>query len=599
MGLIPQSVIDEVLARTDILQVVQQYVTLKRAGVNYKGLCPFHNEKTPSFNVHPGKGIYKCFGCGAGGNVIGFLMEIEGWSFPESVRHLAEREGVEIPEESDEEREEARKRREAKKAYFRVMQLSQSFYEENLWSDRGRAARQYLQERGVDDETARAFGLGYAPDGWQNLLDHLADNGVPPSWTERAGLALRRRSADGFYDRFRHRIIFPVVDIWGNTLAFGGRVFAANDDGPKYINSSETRYYVKGEHLYGLYPAKQAIQKAEYAILVEGNFDVISLYAAGIQNVVAPMGTAVTDRQARLLGRYCRRVVVAFDGDDAGREATLRCLPALENADIEGRVIRFDDGEDPDTFVRDSGPVALQTLADDADEIVAWALDRALPPAEGGDVRENLAGLEAAGEILGNVKNDVVRRRYAEEISRRLAIEPRLLNEYIKRPRSMGTKIREAVAAAERPLELEPAEFGVLAVLLDRPEWLDGFLSEEYDKLLSSAELADFLHHAADYRSETGRFDAAVLLEHIDEPAFARVVRDALVADELYTEEKARQWYEDCVRSLKRNWANRTLRNILRELETTDFLEERERFEVLNEKKIEVEQFIRSMEVAE
>lgn len=599
MGLIPQSVIDEILARTDILQVVQQYVTLKRAGVNYKGLCPFHNEKTPSFNVHPGKGIYKCFGCGAGGNVIGFLMELEGWSFPEAVRHLAEREGVEIPEETDEEREEARQRRSAKKAYLRVMELAQNFYEDNLWSDRGRAARQYLQERGVDDETARTFGLGYAPDGWQNLLDHLADNDIPPAWVQRAGLALQRRSKDGFYDRFRHRIVFPVVDIWGNTLAFGGRVFAANDDGPKYINSSETRFYVKGEHLYGLHPAKKAIQDAEYAILVEGNFDVISLYAAGVQNVIAPMGTAVTDRQARLLGRYCRKVVVAFDGDDAGRKATVRCLPALESADVEGRVIRFDDGEDPDTFVRDAGPEALRSLAESADEIVAWALDRVLPAAERGDVRQNLAGLEAAGEILGQVKNDVVRRRYAEEISRRLAIEPRLLNEYIKRPRSMGEKIRQAVEVAQTPLKLEPAEFGVLAVLLDRPEWLDDFLSEEYDKLLNSAELADFLHHAAEYQTEHGRFDAAVVLEQIDEPAFARVVRDALLDEELYSEEKARQWYGDCVRSLKRDWANRALREILRELERTDFVEERDRYEALNEEKLEVEQFIRSMEVAE
>ena len=445
MGLIPQSTIDDVLARTDILQVIQQYVSLKRAGTNHKGLCPFHNEKTPSFNVNGAKGFYKCFGCGAGGNVISFLMEIEGWSFPEALRHLAERNGIEIPEESDEDREEARKRRDGKKAYLRIMELARQYYEDNLWSDRGRAARQYLDERGVDDETARAFHLGYAPEGWQNLLDHLARNDVPGSWTERAGLALKRRGGDGFYDRFRHRVMFPVVDIWGNTLAFGGRVFAANDDQPKYINSSETRFYVKGNQLYGLHASKQAIQQHEHAVLVEGNFDVITLYAAGVKNVVAPMGTAVTEHQAKLLGRYCRRIVVAFDGDSAGRAASVRCIPAFEEAGIESRVIRFDDAEDPDTFIRANGVAAFRELVDGSMDLIEYALDQALPRAEAGNVHRNVEGMEAAGEIVKHVKNPVAQRRYAEEISRRLAIEPRLLNEYIKRPRALGAEMRDAL----------------------------------------------------------------------------------------------------------------------------------------------------------
>ena len=599
MGLIPQSVIDDVLARTDILQVVQQYVTLKRAGANYKGLCPFHNEKTPSFNVHPAKGIYKCFGCGAGGNVVGFLMEIEGWNFPEAVRHLAERNGIEVPEETDEDQEETRKRREGKKAYLRVMELARQYYEDNLWSDRGRAARHYLAERGVDEATAREFRLGCALDGWDHLLDHLAKNDVPAAWVERAGLALPRRGSEGWYDRFRHRVMFPVIDIWGNTLAFGGRVFAANDDGPKYINSSETRYYVKGQHLYGLHVAKKEIQRAEHALLVEGNFDVIMLHAAGHKNVVAPMGTAVTDQQAKLLGRYCRKVIVAFDGDSAGRSASLRCIPAFETAGVEARVIRFDDTEDPDTFVRHNGTDAFQELIAQSQDLVEWALDEALPPAEAGDVHRNLEGLQAAGEILGQVKNPVAQRRYAEEISRRLAIEPRLLNEYIKRPRRLGEEVREAVLAANRPVELESAEFGVLAVLIDRPDWLPGFLAEEYDKLLNSEELAEFLHRAEAYRAENGQLDVPVLLEQLEHAGFRQNVERALLADELYAPDRAGQWYEDCVRTLKRSWADRTLKNILRDLSVVDFGRQRAQWEVLNERKKQVEQFKRSITLAE
>lgn len=594
MGLIPQPVIDDVLARTDIVQVVQQYVTLKRAGTNHKGLCPFHNEKTPSFNVSTQKGIYKCFGCGAGGNVLSFLMEIEGWSFPEAVRQLAERNGIEIPEESDEEREEAQKRRDAKKAYLHVMELAQKYYEQNLWSDAGRAARQYLAERGIDDETARVFGLGYAPEGWQNLLDHLARADVPPSWVERAGLALERRQGGGHYDRFRHRIIFPVVDIWGNTLAFGGRVLAANDEGPKYMNSAETKFYVKGKHLYGLHAAKKAIQQHEAAIVVEGNFDVVALYAQGIQNVVAPMGTALTEQQAALLARYTRKVAVAFDGDSAGQKATVRCLPAFEEAGIEARVVELHDGEDPDSFVRSHGPEKFNQLVERAEDLVLWAFDRTLPRAENGDIHRNVEGAEAAAEILAQVKNDAVRTRYVKELSRRLAIEPRVLNEYIKRPRTLGEEIKRAVVAAHKPVELEPAEFGILTVLLDHFEWLDDFLTEEYDRLLNSEELSNFLHDAATHRSGTDGLEPAVLLESIEHPGFRQTVERALFTRD-YTDDRARQWYDDCVRSLKRHWADRTLLEILRDLEGTDFERQRSEYEVLIEKQKQVIQFKQSL----
>lgn len=594
MGLIPQSVIDDVLARTDIVQVVSQYVSLKKAGTNHKGLCPFHNEKTPSFNVSAQKGIYKCFGCGAGGNVFGFLMGMEGWNFPESVRHLAERCGVEIPEENEEEREEANKRRDAKKAYLHVMDLAQKFYESNLWSDGGRAARQYLEERGVDEESAKVFGLGYAPEGWQNLLDHLGKHDVPPNWVERAGLALQRRGSAGHYDRFRHRIIFPVVDIWGNTLAFGGRVLAANDDSPKYVNSSETKFYVKGNHLYGLHAAKQAIQQRELAVVVEGNFDVVTLYAKGIRNVVAPMGTALTDRQASLLSRYTRRVAVAFDGDSAGQKATLRCLPAFEGADIEARVVPMEEGEDPDSFVQRRGAAEFEKLVDNAEELVLWGFDKTLPKAEAGDVHRNVEGAEEAAEILSHVKNPAVRARYVQELSRRLAIEPRVLNQYIRRPRDLGEEIKKAVTAAHKPVELDPAEFGILTVLMDHPEWLGSFLSEEYDRLLNSEELSHFLHTMARHIAETDGLEPARLLESIEHQGFRQTVERALFEQE-YSEDRARQWFDDCVRSLKRNWADRTLLGILRDLESTDFEAERSEYEVLIEKQKQVIQFKQSL----
>ncbi len=595
MGLIPESVIEEVLARADILHTVQNYVSLKKSGSSFKGLCPFHDENTPSFYVTPSKGIFKCFGCGVGGNVISFMMEIEGWSFPEAVRQLAERNGVEIPEEDPEAAKRAKKRRQGKKLYWKIMELARAFFEEQLWSEAGRAARHYLSEREIDDETARDFGLGYAPQGWQNLLDHLQRNGISGKLAERAGLAIARNNSSGHYDRFRHRVVFPVVDIWDHTLAFGGRTIAANDDAPKYINSPETRYYTKGEQLYGLHAAKQAIQKAGYALLVEGNFDVICLHAKGIDTAIASMGTALTAEQARLLQRYCDRVVIAFDGDSAGEEATVRCLKAFSEAKLEALVIRFDELEDPDTFVRRHGAEALSQKIEDAQPLVAWALDRVLVPAEGDNVDRKLSALEEAGEVLRHVGNQLAWEHYAQEVSRRLNIAPELLKDYIRRPDQLRGRARQAVIEAHRPLELDSAEYGVLLVLLDHPEWLDKFLGEELENLLSTQELADFLELSWEHYQHHGEINAPVLLEKIDHSAFRRTVAKAL-ADDSYDPDKALRFYQDCIRTLKKNWATRSLEELTRQLEQIDFYNERNKFEELTRQKEQIAQFKASLD---
>lgn len=595
MGRIPEDVIDEVLRRADIVQTISTYVTLKKAGANHKGLCPFHNEKTPSFNVHQAKGIYKCFGCGAGGNVIGFLMAIEGWNFPETVRYLAERHGVELPEESDEERAESDKKREGKKLYFRIMDLARTYYEDNLWSEVGRAAQLYLRERGIDEATSRKFALGYAPQGWQGLLDHLEKENIPGSWVAKAGLALERREQNGFYDRFRHRIMFPVQDIWGNTLAFGGRVFAADDDGPKYINSSETSYYTKGHQLYGLYTAKQAIQQEGWALLVEGNFDVIALHAQGIEVAVAPMGTALTAEQTKLLGRYCREVYIAFDGDSAGEDATERSMAATYEAELDVRVVRFDETDDPDSFVRREGKQALEAKIKAAPPIIGWALDRVLAPAEGNEVEKKLGALEDAGRILKDVKNQVTWEHYAQEVSRRLDIEPQLLREYIQRPKMAAQRVRQAIEDSQRPLELPPAEFGILTVILDSPKFLAHFLENSFDGLLSSAEVASFLRALPDQIQEDGKISHASMLQYVENQAFKRTVEQALMApEELYTAERTQRFYDDCVRTIKKQWAERTLKELNRELAQTDFMTEREKYQQLSEQKLMVERFRQS-----
>jgi DNA primase len=599
MGLIPQETIDDVLARTDIVSVIGQYVTLKRAGTNHKGLCPFHEENTPSFHVHNARGIYKCFGCGAGGNVIQFLMNLEGWSFPETVRHLAGSVGVEIPEEDPEEAAEQRKRRQARELYRKVMNAARDYYEEQLWGEGGAAARAYLERRGIGEETARAFRMGYAPAGWQNLLDALGVKGINAALVERAGMAISR-SSSGSYDRFRERVMFPVIDIWGHTLAFGGRVFVEGDEAPKYINSSETRFYTKGRQLFGLHAAKKGIQREESALLVEGNFDVIALHAYGVDNAVAPMGTAFTEAQARLLKRYARHVVIAFDGDSAGEAATAKCLESCERAGLKATVARFEQGDDPDTFVRREGADALKKMARESEPLVAWSIERVLPIARGGvaaPIEERMAALEQAAGILDKVQDKIAWNHYAEELERRLEIDPKLFRRYLKRPEKRQDIREEAKQVSQvQSVALSKVEFKLLTMLLDQPGWLVAFVDEELSNLLASAELAEFLGQAAAYAR--GKSEAEISLAALTSrarPELSDVVTsaaDAAVAgreyEDLteYDQEHTAKLYADTLRELKYQWSDRSIKALEAEYERLDFTRDRDRYvEVMNQLK--------------
>jgi DNA primase len=600
VGRISETVIDEVLGRSDILSTVQRYVTLKKAGHNHKGLCPFHQEKTPSFNVHGAKGIYKCFGCGAGGNVINFVMQIEGWSFPETVRFLAQSHGVSIESADPEEEAAAEKKREGKRLYLQIMGWAKDFYCQSLWSRDGLGAQQYLSERGIDEETARRFELGYAPNGWQHLIDAMSAKGMSSRHLERAGLALERQQASGHYDRFRHRIMFPVIDIWSNPLAFSGRVFAAQDDGPKYINSSETSFYTKGSHLYGLSVAKQAIQRRGMALLVEGNFDVVSLHAKGIDVAVAPMGTAFTEVQAKLLSRYCRRVIIALDGDKAGQEATRRCMLMFDRVGVDAEVVRLDEGDDPDAFVQRRGPEAFEELLVTAKPGMSHEIDRVIGPAAGGTIEEKIRCIEDLGELMRGMQSQLRWEHYVEEISRRLSIEPRLMREYIQRPKIRGDLVRDVVSDVVEPTQLESAEYGLLVVLLDHPEYLSEFFGESYDNLLQNEDLAEFLQVVEGLVDDAGGLDTAAMLQHIEDQNLRQAVADALVdQDRSYRSDKARVWFDDCIRRIQRTWAERTIFQLTETLDRTDFYSERSRYEVLTNKKREIEQFRCSLEVEE
>ena len=353
---IPQEYIDEVRSRIDIVELVGEYVRLKKQGSNFLGLCPFHGEKTPSFNVNPGMGIFKCFGCGVGGDAFKFVMQIENLTFPEAIRLLAERTGVVLPETE----QDTEKFSEIESIFHALRFAGRYFYDMLTSSDEGKEGLEYLLNRGFTGSTIKKYGLGYASDSWDGLLKKAEHEHISLTILEKAGLIIPRREKEGYYDRYRDRVMFPIFSHIGKVIGFGGRILRSADNQPKYINSPETQVYHKSSVLYGLYQGKNAIRKKQEVILVEGYTDVLALHQAGLEHAVASSGTALTADQIKLIKRYAQRVLVLYDADSAGAKAALRGIELLLKQGITVYGLELPSGDDPDSFVRSNGGKAFE-----------------------------------------------------------------------------------------------------------------------------------------------------------------------------------------------------------------------------------------------
>ena len=369
-NLIPEETLERIRAATDIVDLVSGHVQLTRKGRNFLGLCPFHTEKTPSFNVNPELQIYRCFGCGAGGNIFKFVQEMDRVSFPEAVSFLARRCGVEIPESGA-----ARRDGQVADRIYRANEWAARYYHYLLRQDEGRRALDYLHDRGLSDEVIDRFYLGYAPGGGASLLERAGRRGHTPELLEQAGLALPSRSGRGHFDRFRDRVMFPIANLSRRSIGFGARALKPGDE-PKYLNSPETPVYHKGSVLYGLNWTRKEIVSRDCAIVVEGYMDLLALAQAGIGNVVASSGTALTEQQCRTLDRYARRVVLVFDGDAAGSAAAMRGLEVLIGAGLDAQVVPLPGDDDPDSFVRREGAERFGQLVDKAESVIAFYINR-------------------------------------------------------------------------------------------------------------------------------------------------------------------------------------------------------------------------------
>ena len=419
--------VQHVSERTDIYSVVSRYVTLTQKSGRYWGCCPFHSEKTASFTVSPEKGFFYCFGCGAGGNVFKFLSLIENVSYFEAIKLQAQRLGIDLPTRNFSPEEERRRREE--KSLLKVNELAQGIYHEYLTkSGGGEVGRKYLATRGITQETIETFKLGCAPDEWDHLLSKLTRQGFSPQQLEAAGLIAKRKTTAGFYDRFRGRVMIPITDIFGHVVGFGGRILNSEDDStPKYLNSPETAIFNKGRLLFGLDKSNRAINAAGVAIVVEGYMDAISLFSAGIKNVVATLGTAFTVEHAKLILRYARKIIFCYDSDEAGQRATIRALPIVQQAGAEVFVVNVPDGKDPDEFIHKHGKAAFEVLIKHATTLIDYRMSYVLARADLSSIDGKIRALQEILPVVAKIEDIVTRNEYRKKISSVLVLDEQLV----------------------------------------------------------------------------------------------------------------------------------------------------------------------------
>jgi len=584
LGLIPQEIIEQVKDRTDILDVVSGYVTLSKAGQNFKGLCPFHSEKTPSFMVSPSRQIFHCFGCGTGGNAFTFVMKMEGTSFPETVRELARKAGIAVPEaqgaprgvdaggrhhQDSGNREKLEKLNEAAQAWF-AHNLTQA--------EAGREARLYLKERGMFEDTLETFGFGYAPESWDGLLKHLLRSGYTLPDVLAAGLITTKegagrnpKDASGYYDKFRARVMFPIRDLRRKVIGFGGRILG--EGMPKYLNSPETPLFNKSRALYLLEKARETAGKTETLIIVEGYFDAIALHQAGITNVVATLGTALTPDHIRIIRRYVTKAVLLFDPDEAGVRAALRTLDLFVDSGLGIKVVSLPDGDDPDTFIRNQGTEVFTQLQEKAPSLLDFAVEHSLKRAGSTVIEDRIRSVDEILRILQKTSNRLEKEECTKRVAERLGVnQQRLIERYPElRPRDMRPARRESPATAAPPAGTRfkgtPEERDLVHVLLQGQ-----LLPAEVRRLEAETFSMPACKRIVEIALRTldeGRISVrATLDEALADAACATVATELSMLEQPYDE--VRQHVADCLDRLERKKLEGALGRLIAQLRAAE-----------------------------
>jgi DNA primase len=510
-----EDIISRVRDSIDIVDLISGYVSLKKTGKNHLGLCPFHAEKTPSFNVNPEKQIFHCFGCGVGGDVFKYLELQEGLNFPEAVRQLAGKAGIPLPADSGSRKEDKRAEDE-RKALLTIIADAAGYYQKELEGPAGNLARAYLKNRGVTDRVVREFGIGFSRPEWDGLLQHLKHKGYAFGLMEKAGLIVKRSEGEGYYDRFRGRIIFPIRDISGNVIAFGGRVM--DDSLPKYLNSPETPLYSKSNVLYCLDKAKEPARKQKYFIIVEGYLDAIACHQYGAQNAVATLGTALTEGHLRLMRRFAQNLVLIFDPDPAGVKAAMRGLDLFVSSGMKVNVVSLPDNDDPDTFLKKNGYEAFASCLRKSEKFMDFVLDQVVKGGQTASIDEKV---EKAGEMLGfiaRLQSGIERDHYLKRTAEALDLDESVLRQEMPRQvKGMAHPPTEEKAPAGPRGHRPRAEETLIHLMLK-----DASIALSIKDQMKPEDFTDPLFQRAAKRifgalDDQGRFDTSALVRDGDE----------------------------------------------------------------------------------
>jgi DNA primase len=554
MPRIPEEIIERIKEASDIVEIVSEYVPLKKTGRNYSGICPFHNEKTPSFSVNSDLQIYKCFGCGAGGNVFKFIQEMDRVSFVEAVGFLGKRCGIGLPEREAEQSQEGSDR------LYQANELAQKYYHHLLRQPEGRDGLAYFRSRDLQDETIDRFGLGYCPSEWDSLLQIAGRRGFKPQILEKAGLALPRRNSSGFYDRFRERIAFPIANPSGRTVAFGARALKDGQD-PKYLNSSESPIYRKSAILYGLDQAREAIRQKTYALVVEGYMDVVTLSQHGVYHVVASSGTALTAEHCRLLARYTRQVILVFDGDSAGSTAALRGFEVILGTDLDVRVVSLPADHDPDSWVAQEGPEVLYDAIEKAHSALDFHLEQLAKQWDLSTLTGKTRAAEAVKPLLAQTRDPVRRDLLLREIAQRLSIDEIALRQDLRQTRQRPHRSDANAALEDAPAKQQDSpgfifEKEFLGLLLNNPQ----FIGPTAAKLAPAIFLDERSNRLAallfDKYREAETLDIGLLISEVEDDGLVRLISDCAM-QEFGEVPVDQQWEERLVSFARKNLSQR------------------------------------------
>ena len=530
---------EEVKKAADIVEVIGQYVELKKRGQNYTGLCPFHSERSPSFTVNQSKQIYHCFGCGRGGDVFTFWMEYHNSDFPQSLKALAERYNIPLPQKGDVYAD--RKKAELKEQLFKINDLvGRYFHTILLKSADGKPGRDYFSRRNISQETIATFQLGYAVKRWDGLLNYLKSKNCSLDRAAKAGLLIPKNNKE-YYDRFRGRIMFSIFDLNQHSIGFGGRIL--DDSLPKYINTPETPIYHKGYSLYGLDSAFEDIRKRDLAIIVEGYMDMLVLRQHGISNVVASLGTALTSDQIRRLKGYTKNVVVLFDPDDAGREAALKSFPLFLNEGISAKVVVLPQGEDPDSFVNKHGSDAFKKLLKRAAPIFDFYLDQTLANM-GPGVDGQIKTLSEVLPVFMDLGQGATRFLYVHRFAEKTGINEAIVWEELKHREGTGKNARGISQLKSRFSETQdPRKYGsdlqFINLLLHYPEKIDTFRDQEWELIVSDPEIIAIITVIMEKFPSEGNMDR--IEEFLDSPVAKEQLRVSLMSQPFYSAESVSQ----------------------------------------------------------